>query len=57
MFNWIIENLATILVGLVVLAVFVGIVVSQIKAKRQGKSSCACGCAGCAMSGSCHGGK
>ena len=53
------ENLATILVGALVLVVVSLLIASISRDKKQGKSSCgSCGsgCAGCSMSGSCHGG-
>ena len=41
-----------------VLVVIVGLIISrQIKNKKEGKSSCYCGCSGCAMSDVCHGKK
>jgi len=52
-------NLASIIVAAVVAVIFVSIIVSAILKKKQGKSLCSCGssCAGCAMKGTCHGGK
>ena len=52
-------NLASIIVAAVVAVIFVSIIVSAIVKKKQGKILCYCGssCAGCAMKGSCHGGK
>ncbi len=53
-------NLPTIVVLLVVAAVFFTIVASAVRNKKKGKSvACACGscgggCSGCAMSGKCH---
>ena len=46
MFAWIAENLATILITLIIL--------SLVKNKKKGKTSCGCNCAHCAMAGSCH---
>ena len=41
------ENLSTIIIALV-LAVIIGLVIFfMIRNKRQGKSSCSCGCIGC----------
>jgi hypothetical protein len=55
MLLWLQENIGTILVCLVLL-VIVGLVVGKmIKDKRQGKSSCSCGCSNCGMQGHCHG--
>lgn len=52
---WLYDNLATIVVGLIVLGVVILVARKLIKDKRQGKSSCGGGCAGCAMNGQCHG--
>ena len=54
MLAWLSENLATILVGLAVLALLLAIVFHMIRQKKQGKTSCGCGCEGCAMKDSCH---
>lgn len=52
-------NVPTILVGLVILAVFVAIVARGIYNHRHGKGGCSCGssCSGCACSGECHPGE
>lgn len=42
MFNWIARNLSTIIICLVLAAVVVLIIVSLVKDKRKGKSSCGC---------------
>lgn len=47
MIHRIFENLGTILICLVLLAAVGGIVWSLIRKKKQGKSPCGCGCAGC----------
>ncbi len=51
-------NAPTIIIALVVLAVFAAIIIAAIRNKRKGKASCSCGgggsCAGCPMSGKCH---
>lgn len=54
MLNWLSQNLPTILVALVVLAVCTLIVVKMIRDKKKGKSSCGCGCSACAMKELCH---
>lgn len=54
MFDWLAENLGTILITLVLFAVLAGIVVSMYRDKKKGKSSCGCGCEHCAMHGTCH---
>ena len=48
------QNWGTIVVVAVVAAIFTAIVVCRIRAHKQGKSGCGCGCDRCAMSGMCH---
>lgn len=57
MFVWISNNIATIIISAVLIAVVAVIIVSMVRNKKKGKSSCGCGCAGCPMSGSCNLGK
>lgn len=52
--DWILENIGTILVLLVVLLVIGGAIATVVKNKRSGKSGCGCGCANCALKGQCH---
>ncbi|MBE6885110.1 MAG: FeoB-associated Cys-rich membrane protein [Ruminococcaceae bacterium] len=47
-------NWPTIIVAAVVLAVFLAIVITGIRNKKKGKSSCSCGCSECGMKGQCH---
>lgn len=54
MLSWIISNLATILVTVVLLAVVALVIVHMVKDKKNGKSSCGCGCSECAMRDKCH---
>jgi hypothetical protein len=54
MLAWLTENIGTIVVSLILIAVVSLIVVRLIKDKKQGKSSCGCGCENCAMHGKCH---
>lgn len=54
MLAWLQQNWGTIAV-LAVLAVIVGaIVICRVRARRQGKSTCGCGCEHCASRGICH---
>lgn len=54
MLAWLSANWGNIVI-LGVIALIVGaIVFSYIRAKRQGKSTCSCGCGQCAMQGICH---
>lgn len=57
MFKWIAENISTILVFAALLLIAVLIIRSLVRNKKQGKSSCGCNCAHCAMAGQCHGKK
>lgn len=56
MLNWLTQNIGTIIVCAVLLAIVTAIIVSMVKKKKQGKSMvCNCGsCKSCPMSGSCH---
>lgn len=54
MLIWIKANLATVIISAVLLVIVAAIIVSIVKDKRRGKSSCGCKCASCPMSGSCH---
>ncbi|MBO5421694.1 MAG: FeoB-associated Cys-rich membrane protein [Clostridia bacterium] len=49
-------NVPTLVVLLIVVAVFVGIIAKTVIDKKKGKSSCSCGCScsGCSMNGACH---
>ena len=50
--NW----LSWLIVG-VIAALFVAVVVREIRNRKSGKGSCSCGgsCGSCAMNGACHG--
>lgn len=54
MLKWLVNNIGSIIVLLVVVAVITVIVVKIVLDKRRGKSSCSCGCGGCAMKDVCH---
>ncbi|MBO4927187.1 MAG: FeoB-associated Cys-rich membrane protein [Clostridiales bacterium] len=54
MITWLSENLGTIVISLVLLAIVAGIILSIWRDKKKGKSSCGCNCGHCAMSGTCH---
>lgn len=51
---WIAENIGTIIVLAVLVAVVTFILKVMKKDKLAGKSSCGGGCANCAMQGKCH---
>ena len=48
------ENLATILIGLILLLIVAAIVIHLVRKKKRGQSSCGCGCSSCPLSSSCH---
>ena len=54
MLHWFSENLGTIIISLVLLAVVIAIARYLIRQKKAGKNSCGAGCAHCAMHGQCH---
>ena len=54
MFAWIAENLATIIICLVLAVIVAAIIIGLVRNKKKGKSSCGCKCDHCAMAGSCH---
>ncbi|MBQ9412153.1 MAG: FeoB-associated Cys-rich membrane protein [Oscillospiraceae bacterium] len=54
MIVWLSDNLATVIVCLLVAGVLFLAVRSMLRKKKQGKSSCGCGCSTCPRSGSCH---
>ncbi|MBR3893872.1 MAG: FeoB-associated Cys-rich membrane protein [Clostridia bacterium] len=51
---WLAENLGTIVVSAILIVIFGAIVARLIKNKKEGKSSCSCGCSDCAMREQCH---
>lgn len=54
MWAWLMENMATIIVSALLILAVTAIIVSMVRNKKKGKSSCGCGCAGCPMGASCH---
>lgn len=54
MIDFIINNLGTIAISILLLGIVAGIIFKLVKNKKQGKSSCGCGCSNCAMSDVCH---
>lgn len=53
MLIWLQNNLSTLIVGVVLLAIVALVCLSMVRNKRKGKSSC--GCKDCALSDKCHG--
>lgn len=54
MLAWLAENLATVIICEVLIAVVTGILTYLIRNKKKGKSSCGCACQGCPMRSACH---
>ena len=46
--------MANILIIAAVLGIVTLVIVSMVRDKRAGKSSCGCNCSHCAMAGKCH---
>ncbi|MGN1062664.1 MAG: FeoB-associated Cys-rich membrane protein [Candidatus Scatosoma sp.] len=53
--QWLTENLSTIIIAAILLAVLTAITTVLIKNKKKGKSPCGCGCKDCALHGCCGG--
>lgn len=54
MTEFIMNNLGTIIVGLIVLALLILVSVKMISDEKKGKSSCGGGCGSCPNAGLCH---
>lgn len=54
MLQWLNANWGTLVICLILGAVIALIVLSLVKNRRAGRTSCGCGCADCAMAGRCH---
>ena len=54
MLEWLSENWVNILILAGVAALVALAVISMIRDKKAGKSSCGCNCANCALAGKCH---
>lgn len=47
--------LSTTLIGLALAAIVAAVIAKMYKDKKQGKTSCGCGCENCPSAGLCHG--
>lgn len=54
MLTWLSDNLGTIIVSLILIAIVTAIIVNMIRDRKKGKNSCGCGCEHCALHGKCH---
>ena len=57
MLDWIIQNLANIVICLVLILAVTLAVVRLVRDKKAGRPSCGCGCSGCPAHGTCSGRK
>lgn len=57
MLKFLSQNIATIVVALILASIVTLIVIKMHKDKKAGKSACGCKCTGCANSSVCHGNK
>lgn len=55
MMAWLIQNIGTIVITLLLIVIVAGIISRLIKDKKQGKSSCGGNCAHCGMCENCRG--
>ena len=54
MFEWIKNNLGSLLLLLVLIVCVSFLIAYFIKQKKQGKSSCSCGCKNCMLNSCCN---
>jgi len=54
MIGWLIANIGTIVISIILLALVALIVYILIRDKKKGKSACGSNCGSCPMSGKCH---
>ena len=54
MFEWLKQNISSILILTVVLAIVTVIVILRIRAKKKGETGCGCGCSSCPGRFACH---
>lgn len=45
--------LATVIISIILAAVIAMIIINMVRKKKQGVSSCGCGCSSCALSDEC----
>ncbi len=55
MVAWLQNNVATLIISAVIIVIVCAVILGMVKNKKKGRTSCGCGCAGCAMNGACHG--
>lgn len=53
MFDWLVNNIGTILISICLLIIISLIIYKIIRDKKSGKSSCGCNCSNCALHHKC----
>ncbi|EGD46902.1 hypothetical protein Cpap_1442 [Ruminiclostridium papyrosolvens DSM 2782] len=48
------DNIATILISAVIFVLVAWIIIHKIIQRKNGESSCGCGCSGCPEANKCH---
>ncbi len=54
MLEWIVLNLSTIIISLILAVIVALIIIKIVKGKKKGKSGYGCDCSSCAMHCQCH---
>ena len=54
MLRFLADYWGTIVIGAVLAAIVIGIIIKLFKNRKNGKSSCSCGCEQCPSSCACH---
>jgi len=52
--TWITANLGTIIVCAVLAVLVAAAIISMVRNRKKGNSSCGCSCSSCAYAGKCH---
>ena len=52
--DFLVSNLSTIVVSILLIVLVAAIVCKMRRDKKNGRSSCGCGCGGCPSEGLCH---
>ena len=52
--DFLVSNLSTIVVSILLIVLVAAIVRKMRRDKKNGRSSCGCGCGGCPSEGLCH---
>lgn len=53
MITWIMENMATLIISMILFIIAASVIAGMVRNKRKGRGSCGCGCAGCHAGSHC----